>query len=202
MDRGDLIFRAKIGLVVAVWFMVLYGGADFVMRGATDLPSVQTPWDKMLPFWPSFAVLYLTVTPFLCLPLLIIPDQSGIKVLALTLMVVTAIGALMFIAFPVADPLFPPGPHPAPLRFADMINLDLNNLPSLHVALTVTTFLAMRSNLGRAQVPVALWAALVIFSTLVTCQHDLASVGAGMILAAVGHLGIAPVVRRVIQERG
>ena len=201
MGRDELIFRAKVGSVVAVWFAVLYGGADLLMRGATELPSVQTPWDEMLPFWPSFAVLYLTVTPFLCLPLLVIPDRSGIKVLALTLMVVTAIGALIFVMFPVADPLFPPGPHTAALRFADWINLDLNNLPSLHVALTVTTFLAMRSSLGRAQVPVVIWAALVIFSTLVTRQHDLVSAAAGMILAAVGHWGVAPVVRRCLQER-
>jgi hypothetical protein len=200
MDRSDLIFRAKIGLVVAVWFMLLYGGADLVMRGATDLPSVQTPWDERLPFWPSFALLYLSVSPFLCLPLLVLPDHVGLKVLAITLMVEIAIGALIFVTFPVADPHFPPGPHPALLRLADMVNLDLNNLPSLHVALTVTTFLAVRSSLGRAQVPVALWAALIVLSTLVTRQHDLVSVAAGMFLAALGHWGIAPMVRRWIRE--
>lgn len=200
MDRSDLIFRAKIGSVVAVWFAVLYGGADLVMRGATDLPSVLTPWDERLPFWPSFAVLYLSVTPFLCLPLVVLPDRIGLKVLAVTLMVEIAVGALIFVTFPVADPHFPSGPHPAPLRFADMINLDLNNLPSLHVALTVTTFLAIRSSLGRAQVPVALWAALIVLSTLVTRQHDLVSVAAGVILAALGQWGIAPVVRRWLRE--
>jgi hypothetical protein len=198
MDRSDLIFRAQIGLVVAVWFVVLYGSADMVMRGASDLPSVLTPWDEMLPFWPSFAWLYLSVTPFLCLPLLVIPDRIGLKVLAVTLMVEIAVGALIFVTFPVADPLFPPGPHPAPLRFADMINLDLNNLPSLHVALTVTTFLAVWPCLGRAQVPVALWATLVCFSTLVTRQHDLVSFAAGVILAAVGHWAVAPMVRRAL----
>ena len=200
MDRSDLIFRAKIGLAVAVWFALLYGGADLVMRGADDLSSELTPWDEMLPFWPSFAYLYLSVTPFLCLPLLVLSDRTGLQVLALTLMVEIAVGALIFVTFPVASPPFPPGPHPAPLRFADMINLDLNNLPSLHVALTVTTYLAMRSSLGRAQAPVAFWAALIVLSTLVTRQHDLVSAGAGAVLAALGHWGIAPVLRRLIQE--
>ena len=201
MDRDELIFRARVGAVVAVWFGTFYAGADLWTRGATDLPSLQTPWDEMLPFWPGFAVLYLTVTPFLCLPLLVIPDRLGIKLLATTLMVLTAIGALIFVLFPVAGPIVPPGPHPASFRLADWINLDQNNLPSLHVALTLTTFLAMRPSLGRAQAPVAIWAALVVLSTLVTRQHDLASVAAGAILAALGHWAIAPVLRRVLQGR-
>lgn len=201
MDRADLIFRAKLGTVVALWFAVLYGTADLAMRGSTDLPSVLTPWDEMLPFWPSFALLYLSVTPFLCLPLLVIPDHWSLKVLAMTLMVEIVIGAITFVIFPVADPLFPAGPHPAPLRFADIINLDLNNLPSLHVAMTATCFLAIRPHLGRALVPVSLWAALICVSTLVTRQHDLISFAAGLALGAVGHWGIAPMVRRAVRGR-
>jgi PAP2 superfamily len=199
MDRDELIFRAKVGSVVAAWFAVLYGGADLLMRGANDLPSVQTPWDEMLPFWPSFALVYLSVTPFLCLPLLIIPDRTALKVLAVTLMVEIALACAIFLIFPVAPPPLPPGPHPALLRFADLINLRLNNLPSLHVALTATTFLAIRASLGWAQMPIALWAALICFSTLVTRQHDLVSFAAGLTFAAVGHWGIAPLIRRSFQ---
>ncbi|NJM84435.1 MAG: hypothetical protein HC844_20095 [Tabrizicola sp.] len=202
MDRSELIFRAKIGSVVALWFAALYGAADHVMRGTPGLPSVLTRWDAMLPFWPSFALFYLSVTPFLCLPLLIVPGRPALKVLALTLMAEIALGAVIFVTFPVAPPPLPAGPHPVLLRLADLINLDLNNLPSLHVALTATTLLGLRAYLGRMLVPVTLWAALIGLSTLVTRQHDLASCAAGLVLAALGHWGIAPRIRGYVAGSG
>lgn len=196
MQRSDLAFRAKVGAIVALWFAGVYGGADLLMRGTTDLASVWSPWDERLPFWPSWALVYLSVTPFLCLPLLVMPDRLSLKVLALVLMIETLIAGIVFVIYPVSAPLLADGPLPALFRLADRINLDLNNLPSLHVALTVTTFLALRPLLGRAGLPVTLWATAICLSTLLTRQHDLASCAAGLALAAIGHWGIAPLVRR------
>jgi hypothetical protein len=202
MDRSDLIFRATVGAVVALWFGGLYGAADLLMRGSADLPSVLTSWDGMLPFWPSFALVYLSVTPFLCLPLLLIRNRQALKVLALTLMIEIAVAAAVFVLFPVAGVPVPEGPHPAMFRLADLINLERNNLPSLHVAMTITTLLALRPYLGRLHAVVALWAALICLSTLLTRQHDLASCAGGLILAAAGHWGIAPLIRRGFAEPG
>lgn len=202
MDRAEPVFRAKVGAVVAAWFVLLYGGAEWLMLGTTDPASVLTEWDDLLPFWPSFAVVYLSVTPFLCLPLLVIPDRRALTVLAVTLMAEIALAVVVFLVFPVAPPPLPAGPLPVLLRIADLVNLTLNNLPSLHVALTATSYLALRPHLGRAQGPVAIWALLICLSTLLTRQHDLISCAAGLGLAALGHWGIAPLVRRGLAARG
>ena len=116
MDRAELIYRAKLGTVVAIWFFVLYGAADFVMRKTANPPSVMTDWDAFLPFWPSFAVVYLSVTLFLCLPLLVLPGRIALKVLAVTLMAEIALACMIFLIFPVASPPVPPGPHHCALR--------------------------------------------------------------------------------------
>lgn len=202
MRRSEYVFRVKIGLLVGLWFAVIYGGADYAMRDVVNLPSTQTRWDALVPFWPSFALVYLSVTPFLCLPLVVLPDRLSVWTLAVTLMAETVVAAAIFILFPVASPEMPLGPHPALLQVADAINLRLNNLPSLHVALTVTAGLAMWPHLRGLRGLVAGWAVLICLSTLLTRQHDLASFAAGLFLAAAGHWAIAPLFRAMLSARG
>lgn len=67
---------------------------------------------------------------------------------------------------------------------ADTVNLDGNNFPSLHVALSVSAVLAY---LPLVKSPwkafFATWALLIVLSTLLTRQHGLADVAGGLALA-------------------
>ncbi|MGB8814403.1 MAG: phosphatase PAP2 family protein [Paracoccaceae bacterium] len=188
----DWRYRLKVGSVVGLWFCSLYFLTDLVTLNRTNLASLTTPLDRLIPFWPWFAFAYLSVTPLLCLPLLVLPKRTDIQALAATLMVQIALAALVFLVFPVTGPNPAPTQAPKVFYWADAVNLSYNNFPSLHVALTATTALALRGHLGRVQGLVMLWAAAICVSTLFTWQHTLADVSGGLALAALGHWAIRP----------
>jgi membrane-associated phospholipid phosphatase len=73
------------------------------------------------------------------------------------------------------------------------VNLTYNGLPSLHVALSVSATVAMARELR----PLHCWllgafAAAIVASTVLTRQHFLADVAAGLLLAAVSMMFAYP----------
>ncbi len=190
----DWRFRIAVALGVGLWFGLVYFGAYAVTVGKVDLPKLQTAWDRAMPFWPGMAVAYLSVTPFLCLPLLLLPDRREVGILARTLALQIALAGMIYLLFPVATTPHPAQAVPVALHVAEWVNLDFNSFPSLHVALTATVAGALWHHpWGRA---IALWAGLIIVSTLLTWQHVLADVAGGLALAAFSLAMIAPMVRR------
>lgn len=194
--RASWRFRLRLGAVVALWFAVIYVGADWIMRQGTHLPSLATPLDALIPFRPGFAAAYLSVTPFLWLPLFLVPARGDLLALGLTLMVEIAGAGVIYLIFPIASPPVPDVTLPALYRLSDVINLTRNNLPSLHVALTVTTTLTLVVHAPRLRLLWGTWGGLIVVSTLLTRQHDLASVGAGLLLALAGYFLLLPRLRR------
>lgn len=186
----NLFWRVRIAATVAVWFALVYGGADWITakRAATNpLPSVAIPLDAAIPFWPAAAWVYLTITPLLLLPLVVMQDQLRIRALAAVLCGEIAIAGLIYLTFPVDQSRIPDVALPAAMRLADQINLTYNSLPSLHVALSLTAAGALLQT-GRPvrNLGLAFWAFLIAGSTLVTHQHFIADLIAGVILAALG----------------
>lgn len=183
-------WRARIAATVSVWFAFVYGGADWITarHAATNaLPSAAISMDAAIPFWPAAAWVYLTITPLLLLPLVVLQDHRRIRSLAAVLCGEIAIAGLIYLAFPVEQSRVPDVALPAALRLADLINLTYNSLPSLHVTLSLTAggALLRRGRLLR-NLGVVFWAIMIAASTLVTHQHFIADVVTGAILAGFG----------------
>jgi membrane-associated phospholipid phosphatase len=87
------------------------------------------------------------------------------------------------------------------MSLADWINLDGNNLPSLHVALVVSAAWAYAPYLSlRVRFAVFILAALIVASTLLLHQHIVADVVAGIALAAFGMGIVHPLADRKLQQ--
>jgi len=84
-------------------------------------------------------------------------------------------------------------------RYADLLNLDYNALPSLHVAFAFTARdLCAKRAAARVRYALTLWALLIALSTLFTHQHRLLDVWAGLALAwVVSFLTDAKMVRLI-----
>lgn len=176
--------------MVGLWFAVAYFGSDWItaQRAVSEhLPSVATRFDALVPFWPNAAWVYMTISPLLLLPLLLLQSRSVIVVFAAVLCAEIALACIVYFFYPVAQNQSPDVAVPYIMRIADQINLTYNSLPSLHVALSVTAAgAALRRGHPLRNFALVLWAVAIMASTLLTHQHFIADVVAGFVLACLG----------------
>ncbi|MHA6264890.1 phosphatase PAP2 family protein [Arenibacterium sp. CAU 1754] len=201
--RNDRGWRMRVGAAVGLWFWVVYGGADWLTglrAGQGALASVEIAADAAIPFWPSAAWVYMTVTPAMILPLFVLGERSAVRALALVLAVEIALAGVVYLVWPVAPTRTPEGDLPTMIQIADLVNLTYNSVPSLHVALSMTCTMAMMAAGQWARNgALALWALGIAASTLVTHQHFIADVAAGAALAGVGALLFNRLSRRPLE---
>jgi hypothetical protein len=184
---------------VTVEFAIVFFGGDFVTAHRQGRMHVFFPFELSIPLIPSMVIAYMSIyliwipAPFL------LPERHQVNRLAVALALVILISGIGFLAFP-AELGFPPmsvdlarlDPSSANrwgtwLRLADLLNLDYDLIPSLHVAMFVTTAGAYACQSGRlGRVVLGLWATAVVFSTVLTHQHHLIDAVAGLALGLGG----------------
>ena len=139
--RAEMANLAIVTAIFALTFLLCYGGASAL--------SAYVPWrvpmalalDEQLPFIPGAAILYLTIAPMLLLAPFVLRSLASILPLFAALMLETVVGAVCFMLLPVDPPAIDccePGIAGALFRVADVLNLERNDLPSLHVAFAFT----------------------------------------------------------------
>ena len=187
--RSQITALAVLSLVFAAWFVLCYGGAAVLAQYIPWRVKVELPIDTRLPFWPGASALYLTIGPALLLAPFVFRRVAVLLPLFATLMLETAVAAVLFLAMPIDDAPIAccePGPSGALFRLADALNLHHNNLPSLHVAFACTLALAYAQRASRGGVWLLFgWAVAVTASTMFTRQHFLLDVLAGVVLALI-----------------
>lgn len=171
-----------------ILFLLLYGGAS---RLAAYVPwrfRVDLPFELAIPFSPWSSLLYLAIGPLLCLGPFVLRRWRLLLPLVAVLTSETLVAAVCFVLLPVTTS-FPPretaGAVGLFFGFADLLNLEGNYLPSLHVAYALTAALAY----GKERAPlvrIALFAGFVAMtaSTLLMHEHHVVDAVAGMVLAA------------------
>lgn len=173
----------------ALSFVLLYGGASALSAYVPWRVPMALPLDARLPFVPDAAIVYLTIGPMLLAAPFVLRDFASLLPLFAALMVETAVAAVCFMLLPVDPPAIDccqPGIVGAVFHLADIMNLERNDFPSLHVAFAFTLALAFspRTNVvGR--VMLFAWAIITALSTLLTRQHNLLDVVGGALLAVV-----------------
>lgn len=179
------------GLFLAI-FASVYAGASRLAGLRGELPRLYLPFELDLPFIPVLSLLYLTGPLVLAAAPFVLRTWRDITPLFLTLTAETLVAGLCFLLFPV-EQAYPPrtasGLWGEVFRIADLLNLEHNEIPSLHVAFAVTAALVFGARCGRlGRALFALWAVAVAASTLLLHEHHLLDVAAGAALAfaAVG----------------
>lgn len=172
---GNVSNRALLLGVFTTAFCLLYAGADLL---AGLVPYRLHPPYLHWPFLPQLSSLYLSVDLMLLWLFFRLPTHR-LTGLFCTLLSQLAIAGPLFVAFPFAPPPGAQNDTSFWFRLADLINLDNNYFPSLHVAFAVTCALYARGALWWV------WATGIAASTLLTHQHYLIDVLGG---AALGGL--------------
>jgi fatty acid desaturase/membrane-associated phospholipid phosphatase len=204
LRRNDMTVCIFLAAIFMCFFALIYGVGDYLHRAADTTRDLSIGIDHMIPFIPQFAVIYLLVSPLLAAAPFVMksPERSLPFGVALTAELIVALA--IYYAFPTSiRPVSydPNGLFGSLMSLADWINLDGNNLPSLHVALVVSAAWAYAPYLSpRVRFAVFILAALIVASTLLLHQHVLVDVVSGMALAAFGMGVVHPLADRKLQE--
>jgi hypothetical protein len=176
-----------IAMGFAALFALSYGATSWVTARYESLPTWDLPFESQIPFLPSFAVVYLTITPALLLSLFVLRKRSEMAAFAAALSIETVTASLLFLLFPQTTAFVRPvvtGWARRPFALADTLNLEYNQFPSLHVAFACSAAWVYASRSGRAgRVFWAAWCAGVAASTWLMWEHHLVDIVGGIALA-------------------
>jgi membrane-associated phospholipid phosphatase len=180
-----------LSLAQLAWFVVVFGGADWITANHSFRVRVHLPGELDVPFVPQAVLGYMSIyLLFLAAPF-VLRTAREVTALTCTLMAVTGVAGVCFLVLPV-DNLFPTpremGAWTAPVSFAKWLALRYNMLPSLHVALSVCCIAALARRAGLAgRLLLWTWAVVIGWSTILLHQHYLADVIAGFALGSAGY---------------
>jgi len=190
-------FKLRIiaGTLFSIWFWAIYIGCDYLARGFDTRYDIRISADSHVPFVPAFSYIYMGVNLILVLPIIIIKNTQRYLSLAVTLAAEVALAGIVYLVFPVEPSISPQDPGNQIMRWADMVNLTYNGFPSLHVALSVTSGLALLTDLERFwKVLTACFVFAIFLSTLFTHQHFILESLSGLLLAGLGYFVLLPVI--------
>jgi membrane-associated phospholipid phosphatase len=182
-----------VGLMIVngLWFLLVFGGCDFVTERRALRVQVALPGELEIPFVASMTVAYVSLYPLLLAGPFVLRERARFRAAVAALAAAIGIAGVCFLLVP-AQLAFPPVPASElgiwePLfRMADRLNLTYNLLPSLHVALTVVCVAAFATRAGRIGGAVLwAWAGVIALSTLLTHQHHMLDVLTGWGLALI-----------------
>lgn len=186
---GHLRYAGLLSLANAVWFALVYGGADALTARRAFRVPVHFPAELRIPLVPAMTVFYMSLYLLFLLGPFILRTRREFRAVVCTLAFVTLCGGVAFLLFP-AELAFAParegelGIWAGLYHLADDLNLTYNLLPSLHVAFAVVCVASFSPRAPRP-VKAALWswALLVAASTVLTHQHHVLDAVTGWLLA-------------------
>lgn len=177
--------------LLSLEFAVVYFGADWITAHRSLRLQLYANFELGIPLVPFMVVPYTTMYAiFFCAPF-VLKCRAGLDRLALAAAKVIGIAGIAFVALP-AQLGFPPtdsghSAWSAGLRIARMVALKYNLVPSLHVALfTLCVGVYFTSVSRSARIGLVLWLMVVAASTVLTHQHHLIDVIAGLALGFWG----------------
>src|SRR5947209_16780175 len=178
---------AKTSVLLALSFLVVYGGTNWITAQRTDVGTWYFPWELSIPFVPLMVIPYLSIdlffvaAPFLC------RDERELKTFARRVIFSVLVAGTFFLVLPLR-----PGYERVPVAGSLGIVFDAfrsmdqphNLFPSLHITLrTLLATVYARHSRGIAGVATRIWFSLIGLSTVLTYQHQLVDVAGGFVLA-------------------
>jgi membrane-associated phospholipid phosphatase len=184
----DLRITGALILGFLGFWIVAYGGANWI-TGLHDVRwTAGMDWEARVPFVPEAAAVYLSLNLLVLLPIFVFRRWEEAVPLLMVMVAETVAAVVCFVLIPVKAPapqLDPSGAAGAMFRVADALNLEYNYFPSLHVSYAFTVALAIGRRCGwPGKVAFWLWAAAIAVSTVLLHQHYVIDIVGAVFLAA------------------
>ncbi len=183
---AHLVHFVCLGVALNAWFLLVYGGADWVTGRHSYRVPIAMEWESRIPYLPASVVAYMSIYGLFLLAPFVLRETRPLNQLARAIFVMIAISGVFFLAVPSELDFQPQQPQSWKtwIWVADTLNLHYNCIPSLHVGLSVACVAAFtRYTAGMFSFFLWLWAAAVAASTMLLHQHHLIDVLTGWWLA-------------------
>jgi membrane-associated phospholipid phosphatase len=185
-----LRFTLLLGSAQVLWFILIYGGTNWVTSQHSYRVRLHLDADLAVPFVPAAVLGYLSIYPLFWLAPFILRSRGQIIALNTTMAAVTLAAGVCFLICP-GEAAFHDteemGPWTGLVSFARQVALTWNFMPSLHVALSGVCVLAYVERAGAlGKVVLWTWSAIISISTLLLHQHYVVDVITGYLLAWAG----------------
>lgn len=188
-DATALLAFGRAAVRLTAWFALVFYGSDWLAAQHARRVAVHFAAELAMPWWPPAYVVYFSVLAVPWLVPWLARSSEQVRRWERAMALAIAIGAVGFVALP-AEPAYPPPPAElasawaAWQRAARLVAGQHNLLPSLHVALSAITFLALAPGVrGVGRTLMTLWFVALASSVLLTHQHHVADVLTGLALA-------------------
>lgn len=178
-------------MLQTIWFGLVYGGCDWITSQRSILVRVHFAFEESIPFVPDMVWVYSSVYVLMLLTPFVVDSAERLKHLAFALALATGIAGVFFLLIP-AERDFPiqegrVGLVPELFRFSDWVNLDFNQVPSLHVAFALIyaeSFVRNANGAAKIVVMTVLrtWPIAIGIAAVLTFQHHLVDVVTGYLL--------------------
>lgn len=186
-DRGIIGYATLLGSAQIFWWLLAYGGASWLTGLHHRRVRVHLDVELALPFVPAMVLPYLSINVLFLLAPFVLRTRRQLLALTAALAGMTGVAALCFLVLPAETAyaaIRDAGAWAPWVELAQLLALPHNLVPSLHVAMSsLTLAVYARSCAALGKLMLATWAALIAFSTLLTWQHHLVDVAAGLVLA-------------------
>jgi len=188
-----LRYAALLGGLVLAWFLLVYGGCNWFTQQHDHRVRLHLDAELTLPLVPAMSLVYLSMNVLLWMAPFVLPSRRQLFALAMALAGTILAAAPFFLLFPAMDAFPTPDAEALsiwalPFGLARAMALEHNFFPSLHIALTVVAAAAYTHG-GRSRLARVVWwswAGAIAVSTILTHQHYLVDVPAGVLLGWLG----------------
>ena len=180
---------AKTSIWLCLLFLVVYNSCNYITSLRHDVGTFYFAWERHIPFVPIFIVPYMSIDLFFIVAPFICRDQIERTVLSRRITAVILIAGVCFLLFPLRfafDRPYASGWLGIVFNNFRQMDKPFNQCPSLHMALrTILALLYVRRFSGVPRWSLRIWFSLIGFSTVLTYQHHVIDIIAGLALAVV-----------------
>jgi membrane-associated phospholipid phosphatase len=186
---GKMIWKAvKTSAFLSALFLVVYNGCNYITSLRRDVPSFYFSWERHIPFVPIFILPYMSIDLFFVAAPFIFRDERSLLVYRRRIVAAILVAGACFLMFPMRFAFERPEVGGwLGVIFNNFRNVDkpFNECPSLHMALrTILALAYARRFEGALRWVFRIWFSLIGFSTVLTYQHHVIDVAAGLGLGA------------------
>lgn len=174
-------------LIIDVLFFAVYGSINWLTSQRTDLFELYVQMELAIPLVPASIWVYASMLLLFCLPIFTISRERARRE-ALAAILALFVAGFIWLVFPARLGFERIVPEGYGLAYETMFMLDHphNLVPSLHIIFSSLVVLACGQNApGRIKIGLWFWLAAIAASTVLTHQHHLLDVVAGLLVAIV-----------------
>ncbi len=185
-EKNHFLNFGKAALINFLTFFAIYPALNSYSAGR-ELHKMYFTWELSIPLIDWMILPYLSMNFFFLVPLFFIRTEK-ISELSMACIISTIIAGLIFYLYPCQLGFIREVPQNFSVLYKGLFAIDkpFNLFPSLHITYPILFVIFCRKNFGTiSRIIVSLWLILVMISIVLTHQHHILDVVAGILLALV-----------------